>query len=641
MIRPLHTACLLLGIALLLALSACTGPDGEGYRPSLTQVRIGEVEVDDPPPIPEALYVPGINVKPEDYELEDAIWLMAATDLQNLQDLDDPAPLEKHKEYSYEAGTGSLLDEGADEGKMNYDDVEQGAIGDCYFPAALAATIYIDEDHGIRDGLIREVRDEAGFVTHYVVRFYDAWGTRLDIEVDADLVRKGSKVTYARSMDSTSTSEEWWVSLVEKAYAEWHGGYEKIGEGGWVGDVFQALTGSNATYRRLKYLSDSTIVSSISDNIERNRPVAAGTFGEDDGVDYTGTGVHAYHAYSILGARTDDEGVSYVTLRNPWGEDEPEGNGEDDGIFELTTTDFKRLYQGLTLGGGYEADHTAPDEVDDLAVAEVVDDTVVLTFTATGDDGTKGLAASYDLRSCGEEISSSNFYSCEKVAVAGPQTPGTAERIEVTGLDASGTTWFAVKVEDESGNISGLSNVAHTEITQGDDDDSGDDDDDDDTPAPLDLFEDFETGAPGWATSGLFHLTTYQAASPSHSMWMGDEASQDYDTGDRVQATLTSPALDVRGTSSPLLIFEQILDVEADAGYDLAWAEVSTEDGGYTDYTSVWEKSGTSSNWDTVEVDLGQYGGKKIKVRFSFDSTDDYGNDTSGWFVDNVWVTSQ
>ena len=634
-----RTVCPLLVMALMLSLTACSDPDGDGYRPSLTQVRIGEVEVEDPPPIPEALYVPGINVKPEDYDVQDAIWLMAATDLQNLQDLDDPTPLEKHKEYAYEAGTGSLLDEIPDEGEMSFDDVEQGAIGDCYFPAALAATIYIDEDHGIRDGLIREVRDENGFVIHYVVRFYDAWGTRLDIEVDADLVRKGSKVTYARSTDTTSTAEEWWVSLVEKAYAEWHGGYEKIGEGGWVGDVFQALTGSNATYRRLKYLSDDSIVRSITDNIERNRPVAAGTFGKDDGVEYEGTGVYANHAYSVLGARTDDEGVSHVTLRNPWAEVEPEGNGEDDGIFELTTEEFKRLYQGLTLGGGYEADHTAPDEVDDLVVDEIVNDTVVLTFTSTGDDGTKGLAAKYDLRSCGEEITSSNFYSCESVAVAGPQTPGTVERIEVEGVE--GNTWFAVKVEDESGNNSGLSNVAHTELTQGDDDDSGDDDDDDDTPAPLDLFEDFETGAPGWATSGLFHLTTYQSSSPSHSMWMGDEASHDYDTGDRVQASLTSPALDVRGTDAPLLVWEQVLDVEADSGYDLAWVEVSTEDGGYTDYTTVWEKAGTGSSWDMVEVNLSQYGGKKIKLRFSFDSTDDYNNDTSGWFVDNVWVTNQ
>ncbi len=639
MSNVLRTAILSTLVAGLLGLAACTGPDEDGYRPSLTQVRIGEVVVDDPPPIPEALYVPGINVKPEDYDLQDAMLYLSATDLQNLQDLDDPKPLEKHAEYAYEAGTGSLLDENPDEGEMNYDDVEQGAIGDCYFPAALAATIFIDEDHGIRDGLIREVRDESGFVTHYVVRYYDAWGTRLDIEVDADLVRKGTKVTYARSMDSTTASEEWWVSLVEKAYAEWHGGYEKIGEGGWVGDVFQALTGSNATYRNLKYLSDDSIVRSITDNIERHRPVAAGTFGEDSGVEYEGTGVYANHAYSILGARTDEEGVSHVTLRNPWGEVEPAGNGEDDGIFELTTEEFKRLYQGLTLGGGYEADHTAPDEVDDLEVAEIVGDTVVLTFTSTGDDGTKGLAALYDLRSCGEEISSSNFYSCEKVAVAGPQSPGTVERIEVEGVE--GNTWFAVKVEDESGNISGLSNVAHTELTQGDDDDSGDDDDDDDTPAPLDLFEDFETGAPGWATSGLFHLTTYQSASPSHSMWMGDEASHDYDTGSQVVASLTSPAMDVRGTPAPLLLWEQILDVESDAEYDMAWVEVATEGGGYTNYSTVWEKAGTCSDWEMVEVDLSSYGGEKIKLRFSFDSTDDYGNDTSGWFIDNVWVTGQ
>lgn len=240
-----------------LALVACEGPDdGKDYSPSLTMLRTEAVVVEDPPPIPEALWIPGINIKSEDYELADAVWYPAIADLTNMREIDDPAPLEKHAEYDYTAGSGGLFDELADEGDLRWDDTEQGAMGDCYFPAALSATLFIDHDDAIKDGLIREVRDDQGALTHFVVRFYDAWGTPQDIEVDADLVRKGSKVTYMRSLDTRSGKEEWWPSLVEKAYAEWHGGYEEIGNGGWVGDVFQALTGSNANYRTLKYMSD-------------------------------------------------------------------------------------------------------------------------------------------------------------------------------------------------------------------------------------------------------------------------------------------------------------------------------------------------------------------------------------------------
>ena len=36
-----------------------------------------------------------------------------------------------------------------------------------------------------------------------------------------------------------------------------------------------------------------------------------------------------------------------MTLRNPWGEVEPAGNGPDDGIFNLKLAEFQKLYQTL------------------------------------------------------------------------------------------------------------------------------------------------------------------------------------------------------------------------------------------------------------------------------------------------------
>ena len=638
----MHLPCLrwiaLAILATLPALVACEDPDATNYSPSLTMVRTGAVTVAEPPPIPEALYVPGINIKPEDYDIAELELYLTAIDLQAMQEIDDPVPLEKHKDYDYEAGSGSLTDALADEGSIEFDDVEQGAMGDCYLVAALSAAIYIDQDNAIRDGLIRDVRDENGFVTHYVVRFYDAWGTPQDIEVDADLVRKNGKVTYARSLDTRSGEEEWWVSLVEKAYADWHGGYESIGDGGWAGDVMQAITGSNATYRSTKHLSDKSVVDSIRGALDKNRPVVAGTFGKEDGVDYEGTNIYAWHAYSVLDAGQDEEEKYFVQLRNPWGEVEPAGNGEDDGIFKLEMGEFKRLYQGITLGGGYTVDHSAPGAVDDLAVAELLDGGVALNFTATGDDGDSGLAAAYDLRYSIDPIDSSNFYQATAAEVAGPQTPGTAERIEVEGLDNDSTYYLALRVEDESDNISPLSNVVEVTLgSTGDDDDdtSGDDDDD----WPLDEMEEFEAGAAGWNTSGLFHLTDVHAASPTHAMWFGDETSHNYDTGDQVTGALTSPVVSLAGASAPTLVWEQILDVEDDASYDQAFVEVATAGGGYTDWTAVWERTGTATDWEMIDVDLGSYAGQSVQTRFRFDSVDEINNDYQGWFIDNVWIT--
>ncbi len=103
---------LAISVPALLLLSACSG---NGYSPSLTMIRIGSVEVEEPPPVPEALYTPGVNVRPEDYDYADSKWMPVALDITNMKELDDPTPLEKHAEYDYEAGTGSLIDEKSDE----------------------------------------------------------------------------------------------------------------------------------------------------------------------------------------------------------------------------------------------------------------------------------------------------------------------------------------------------------------------------------------------------------------------------------------------------------------------------------------------------------------------------------------------
>jgi hypothetical protein len=621
---------------ILLSLLACSGDElaDQALRPSMTQLRTGKVVVDNPPVIPEARYIPGIVIRPEDYDYSSqtgrrrtpSIWERARTDLSRMLDLEDPAALEKHQDpgtYPYTTGYGSLIDENA-EGDLTFDDVEQGAIGDCYLVAALSAVLYTDVDRYVRDGLIREVKDEDGALTYYAVRFYDAWGEPQDIQVDAELVRKSGKPLYARSMDTSSDQEEWAVSLVEKAYAQWHGGYEEIGNGGYAGDMMQALTGSNATYRTVEYLSDDSIVSSIADAIENHRAVVAGTFGEDDGVDYSGTNIYAYHAYSVLGVIPAEGGEeAKITLRNPWGSVEPAGNGEDDGIFDLPLTEFRRLYTGLTLGGDSHADYTAPAAVSNLKIEELVDGKALVSFTATGDDGTEGLAASYDLRLSTEPLTDDSFYSAERITLAHPQAPGATEHAEIEDLTTGVSYYVAIKVEDESGNISSMSNVIE----------------DEDIEVKVgEQFFDFESDTDDWTTEGLFHLTDTRSASASHSFWFGDPETGDYATGERAAGTLTGPIIDLADMAYPTLLWEQLLDVEEGQGVDQARLVVATEDGGYEDWTTVWEKDGISDDFTLAEADLSAYAGQRIQLRFAFDSVDDQGNTGAGWFIDDVWL---
>ena len=100
------------------------------------------------------------------------------------------------------------------------------------------------------------------------------------------------------------------------------------------------------------------------------------------------------------------------------------------------------------------------------------DSSIVLTWTAPGDDGTIGRATSYDLRYRTSAISGTDTTSWWNGAtqVSGEPLPGTAgstDSMRVRGLTPLTTYYFIVRAADEVPNWSGFSNVA-TKTTSGD-----------------------------------------------------------------------------------------------------------------------------------------------------------------------------
>jgi hypothetical protein len=87
-------------------------------------------------------------------------------------------------------------------------------------------------------------------------------------------------------------------------------------------------------------------------------------------------------------------------------------------------------------------------------------DSVVLNWTAPGDDGSVGTAASYEIRMANSPITSSTWSSASVVPGApAPQPAGTRQRAVVRGLSRGTTYYFALKATDEASNQSALSNV--------------------------------------------------------------------------------------------------------------------------------------------------------------------------------------
>jgi len=110
-------------------------------------------------------------------------------------------------------------------------------------------------------------------------------------------------------------------------------------------------------------------------------------------------------------------------------------------------------------------DTVAPADIADFRVDEpspdITENSVLLTWTALGNDGLSGRASQYDLRySISPIINDLAFEAATKVdKVPSPKNSGEEETLEVTGLNPSTTYYFAIKAADEAPNWSGISNV--------------------------------------------------------------------------------------------------------------------------------------------------------------------------------------
>ena len=124
---------------------------------------------------------------------------------------------------------------------------------------------------------------------------------------------------------------------------------------------------------------------------------------------------------------------------------------------------------GITVSGGRlnaflpiaTPDTVAPGAVDDLAAGSPASNSIVLSWTATGDDGEEGTATAYDVRYSTSPIDASNFQAATRLPGApAPSTSGTPESLEITGLLADTGYYFAVEAIDEWGNPGPFGNVA-------------------------------------------------------------------------------------------------------------------------------------------------------------------------------------
>src|SRR5262249_52830160 len=176
--------------------------------------------------------------------------------------------------------------------------------------------------------------------------------------------------------------------------------------------------------------------------------------------------------------------------------------------------------------------------------------------------GNTGQASFYDVRYATSPITAATWgFATRVLAEPGPKTAGSAESFTVAGLDPSTTYYFALKVRDNQGNESALSNVARGT-----------------TAAAATLFgDDMENGTNGWTGTGLWHQSTLRAYSPVTAWYYGIDATKNYDTGAVNSGNLTSPPISLTNGVAPVLIYREWRQVEDMPIADSAQVQISTD----------------------------------------------------------------
>ena len=102
-----------------------------------------------------------------------------------------------------------------------------------------------------------------------------------------------------------------------------------------------------------------------------------------------------------------------------------------------------------------------PVDISDLALSGATTSSIVLTWTAPGDDVDVGTAALYDIRySTSPIVTPADFTGAALVSGEPvPTAAGTSQTKTVSGLSANTLYYFAMKTQDEVPNVSDVSNI--------------------------------------------------------------------------------------------------------------------------------------------------------------------------------------
>lgn len=205
------------------------------------------------------------------------------------------------------------------EGRIEADDIRQGALGDCWLLSAIASAA---ERHPeiIRRLFVTQFVEPCGV---YRLRLYDVrrerWATVvIDDRIPVDDAGVTPRFTGANG-------SELWVVLLEKAFAKLWGSYGYLkGNDGCL--ALQSFTGNHGVDVWTREYAAAKSVAALFDVIHASLAhgysvpsLKAPSLLVGAACDRAAHGLVAAHAYSVLDAARPPGGAELLQLRNPWG----------------------------------------------------------------------------------------------------------------------------------------------------------------------------------------------------------------------------------------------------------------------------------------------------------------------------------
>lgn len=307
----------------------------------------------------------------------------------------------------------------------------------------------------------------------------------------------------------------------------------------------------------------------------------------------------------------------YPTLTNAQIKDRLLNTVDPIPAFQWGTVSGGRLNAAATLAD----DNVSPSVPKEFGVRAQTALTITLGWMAPGDNGDEGQARRYDLRVADRPIMDGSagegdisFEDAKPVAIVAPKSAGSPDTAVVfVPLNRDGnkkTFHFALKAVDKLGNSSGMA------VAQGT------------THPAVVLFEDDAEGEGKWTAQPPWGKEVVPGRGKVWSDSPGGAYQNNADTA------LTSIPISLAGVSNPVLFFSERHDLEA--RFDNVFLEVSA-DGGQTWKTHLTLTA--LSDWRTASVNLSEYEGQRIQIRFRLKSDKDTVKD--GILLDDIFVAGE